>query len=99
MSASPAFQTALGLAVKARREELKLTQEAVSLSAPICTSAGSQTSRMASVTPATGAPAVWLQNYRNEAGTKFRATKRLRATSFSSTGRTVTTTTKTCTPP
>jgi transcriptional regulator with XRE-family HTH domain len=27
MSASPAFQTALGLAVKARREELKLTQE------------------------------------------------------------------------
>jgi transcriptional regulator with XRE-family HTH domain len=27
MSASPAFQAALGLAVKARREELKLTQE------------------------------------------------------------------------
>jgi transcriptional regulator with XRE-family HTH domain len=27
MSASPAFQTALGVAVKARREELKLTQE------------------------------------------------------------------------
>ncbi len=27
MSASPAFQTALGLAVKARREELDLTQE------------------------------------------------------------------------
>lgn len=27
MSASPAFQLALGLAVKARREELKLTQE------------------------------------------------------------------------
>ncbi len=27
MSASPAFQVALGLAVKARREELKLTQE------------------------------------------------------------------------
>jgi transcriptional regulator with XRE-family HTH domain len=27
MSASPAFQTALGLAVKARREELGLTQE------------------------------------------------------------------------
>jgi transcriptional regulator with XRE-family HTH domain len=27
MSASPTFQTALGLAVKARREELKLTQE------------------------------------------------------------------------
>jgi transcriptional regulator with XRE-family HTH domain len=27
MSASPAFQTALGLAVKARREELNLTQE------------------------------------------------------------------------
>ncbi|MGH2853010.1 MAG: helix-turn-helix domain-containing protein [Solirubrobacteraceae bacterium] len=27
MSASPAFQLALGLAVKARREELELTQE------------------------------------------------------------------------
>jgi transcriptional regulator with XRE-family HTH domain len=27
MPASPAFQTALGLAVKARRQELKLTQE------------------------------------------------------------------------
>jgi transcriptional regulator with XRE-family HTH domain len=27
MSASPAFQTALGLAVKGRREELDLTQE------------------------------------------------------------------------
>jgi transcriptional regulator with XRE-family HTH domain len=27
MSASPAFQTALGIAVKARREELDLTQE------------------------------------------------------------------------
>ncbi len=27
MSASPAFQTALGLAVKARRDELDLTQE------------------------------------------------------------------------
>jgi transcriptional regulator with XRE-family HTH domain len=27
MSATPAFQTALGLAVKARREELGLTQE------------------------------------------------------------------------
>jgi transcriptional regulator with XRE-family HTH domain len=27
MSASPAFQTALGLAVKDRREELRLTQE------------------------------------------------------------------------
>jgi transcriptional regulator with XRE-family HTH domain len=27
MSASPAFQAALGLAVKARREELELTQE------------------------------------------------------------------------
>jgi transcriptional regulator with XRE-family HTH domain len=29
MSATPAFQTALGLAVKARREELGLTQETV----------------------------------------------------------------------
>jgi transcriptional regulator with XRE-family HTH domain len=29
MSASPAFQAALGLAVKARREELGLTQEQV----------------------------------------------------------------------
>ena len=29
MSASPAFQLALGLAVKARREELERTQEAV----------------------------------------------------------------------
>jgi transcriptional regulator with XRE-family HTH domain len=29
MSATPAFQTALGLAVKARREELRLTQETV----------------------------------------------------------------------
>ena len=31
MSASPAFQLALGLAVKARRQELGLTQEALSL--------------------------------------------------------------------
>lgn len=29
MSTTPAFQTALGLAVKARREELSLTQEQV----------------------------------------------------------------------
>jgi transcriptional regulator with XRE-family HTH domain len=35
MSASPAFQAALGLAVKARREELGLTQEAVSLRADL----------------------------------------------------------------
>jgi transcriptional regulator with XRE-family HTH domain len=31
MAASPAFQTALGLAVKARRQELDLTQEQLSL--------------------------------------------------------------------
>jgi transcriptional regulator with XRE-family HTH domain len=31
MSASPAFQAALGLAVKARREELGLTQEQLDL--------------------------------------------------------------------
>lgn len=31
MSASPAFQAALGLAVKARRQELGLTQEGLSL--------------------------------------------------------------------
>jgi transcriptional regulator with XRE-family HTH domain len=35
MSASPAFQAALGLAVKARREELELTQEAVALRADL----------------------------------------------------------------
>lgn len=35
MSATPAFQAALGLAVKARREELGLTQEAVSLRADL----------------------------------------------------------------
>jgi transcriptional regulator with XRE-family HTH domain len=35
MSASPAFQAALGLAVKARCEELGLTQEAVSLRADL----------------------------------------------------------------
>ncbi len=35
MSANPAFQAALGLAVKGRREELGLTQEAVSLRADL----------------------------------------------------------------
>lgn len=35
MSASPAFQAALGAAVKARREELGLTQEAVALRAEL----------------------------------------------------------------
>ncbi len=35
MSAFPAFQAALGLAVKACREELELTQEAVSLRADL----------------------------------------------------------------
>jgi transcriptional regulator with XRE-family HTH domain len=35
MSASPAFQAALGLAVKGRREELELTQEAVALRADL----------------------------------------------------------------
>ncbi len=35
MAASPTFQAALGLAVKARREELKLTQEAVALRADL----------------------------------------------------------------
>jgi transcriptional regulator with XRE-family HTH domain len=33
--APPAFQTALGLAVKARREELGMTQEAISLRADL----------------------------------------------------------------
>jgi transcriptional regulator with XRE-family HTH domain len=31
MSASPAFQTALGMAAKVRRDELKLSQEALAL--------------------------------------------------------------------
>jgi transcriptional regulator with XRE-family HTH domain len=35
MSASPAFQHALGIAAKTRREELGLTQEAVSLRADL----------------------------------------------------------------
>jgi transcriptional regulator with XRE-family HTH domain len=35
MPASPAFQAALGLALKARREELQLTQEALSLRAEL----------------------------------------------------------------
>lgn len=35
MPASPAFQLALGLAVKHRREELDLTQEALSLRADL----------------------------------------------------------------
>jgi transcriptional regulator with XRE-family HTH domain len=35
MSASPAFQSALGLAVKHRRQELGLTQEALSLRADL----------------------------------------------------------------
>lgn len=35
MATSPTFQAALGLAVKARREELKLTQEAVALRADL----------------------------------------------------------------
>lgn len=35
MSASPAFQLALGLAVKERRQELGLTQEALSLRAEL----------------------------------------------------------------
>lgn len=35
MPAPPAFQTALGLAVKARREELGMTQEAISLRADL----------------------------------------------------------------
>jgi transcriptional regulator with XRE-family HTH domain len=35
MPTAPAFQSALGLAIKARREELGLTQEAVSLRADL----------------------------------------------------------------
>jgi transcriptional regulator with XRE-family HTH domain len=35
MPTAPSFQSALGLAVKARREELGLTQEAVSLRADL----------------------------------------------------------------
>jgi transcriptional regulator with XRE-family HTH domain len=35
MSAAPAFRAALGLAVKARREELQLTQEALALRADL----------------------------------------------------------------
>lgn len=35
MSAAPTFRAALGLAVKSRREELKLTQEAVALRADL----------------------------------------------------------------
>ena len=50
---------ALGLAVKHRREELRLTQEELHC-APNCTNAGSPTSRPASATPATPACAAWL---------------------------------------